>query len=184
MGMRRLTPHDYRRMPWRNGGGTTMELAVEPGSSSRFLHRVSVADVASDGPFSRFEGYDRHIMLLEGAGMALDCGAEGRIDLADPFVPRRFSGDWDVYGTLVRGPVRDFNVIVDRTRATSSLEVRVLEAAWEIAEGAQWIVHVLEGSLEDADAGDTLIGHAATWLKPRRKTRVAIARVVPVVAPV
>src|SRR4051794_3397588 len=109
--LRRLTSSDYRRMPWRNGGGTTTELAIgllpdHLGDPERFLYRVSIADVAADGPFSRFEGYDRHIMLVSGAGMTIDCGAHGRLDLTAPFEPRAFSGDWDVTGTLVGGPVR------------------------------------------------------------------------------
>ena len=69
--MRHLTPADYRRMPWRNGGGVTTEIAIAPDGAGlvgeRFLYRVSIADVMSDGPFSRFEGYDRHIMLPAGA---------------------------------------------------------------------------------------------------------------------
>src|SRR3954463_8036751 len=77
-GMRILRSTEYRRMPWRNGGGTTTEIAIAPlpsASGDRFAHRVSIADVATDGPFSRFDGYERLIMLVEGAGMILDCGA-------------------------------------------------------------------------------------------------------------
>ncbi len=39
-----------------------------------FLWRVSIADVERDGPFSRFPGIDRTIVLLEGAGMRLRSG--------------------------------------------------------------------------------------------------------------
>ena len=169
--MRRLGASDYRRMPWRNGGGTTTELVVEGGE--RFLYRVSIADVASDGPFSRFEGYDRHIMLLDGAGMTLDCLAHGRIDLTVPRVPRSFSGDWDVTGSLVAGAVRDFNLIVDRARADASLEVLALVTAETLAvpPGATCIVHILEGD----GAGDTLVADAPFVLGP---ATVAVAKVV------
>lgn len=185
---RRLTPADYRKMPWRNGGGTTTELAISPegggGLAERFLYRVSIADVAADGPFSRFEGYDRHIMLVAGAGMSLDCGHHGRIDLRAPFEPRRFSGDWDVHGALVGGSVRDFNLIVDRARATSELEVRLVSAPETIACGAgtTCIIHILEGHLDEAAEGDTIVSEAPLPLVPRddasgRRVRVAIARV-------
>lgn len=168
-------------MPWRNGGGTTTEIAIVPEGAAlgeRFLYRVSIADVASDGPFSRFDGYDRHIVLLAGAGMTLDCGAHGRIALA-PLAPRSFSGDWDVAGALVAGPVRDFNVIVDRARATATLEVCAVEAAQPIdcGPGATCILHVIEGELDGADRGDTLIADAPFDLAPRRAARVALARV-------
>lgn len=187
--MRHLTPADYRRMPWRNGGGTTTELVVAPdgaaGSGARFHHRVSIADVASDGPFSRFDGYDRHIMLLDGAGMTLDCAGHGMIDLRTPFEPRVFSGDWDVRGTLVDGPVRDFNLIVDRARAAATLEVVVVERARTFAcpPGAACIVHVIEGYLTEANEGDTLVGDSSFELVPRGRARVAVATVVPLPEP-
>jgi environmental stress-induced protein Ves len=119
--MRRIHADSYVRMPWKNGGGTTTEILKAP-AEGRFDYRISVADVASDGPFSRFDGYDRHIMVLEGAGMTLDCGAHGTLSLA-PLTPVFFSGDWDVTGTLTSGPVRDFNVIVDRTKWRAEVEV-------------------------------------------------------------
>jgi uncharacterized protein len=180
--MRRLTPSDYRSMPWRNGGGTTTEILVEPRGTlavDRFLYRVSIADIASDGPFSRFEGYDRHIMLLSGAGMALDCGAHGRIDLQRAFAPRSFSGDWDVRGTLIAGPVRDFNFIVDRARASSSLGVRWLDAPESLGmeAGTVCIVYLIAGALVNAAEGDTIVADAPFDLVPNGTARVAIARV-------
>ncbi len=178
--MRRIVPAEYRQMPWRNGGGTTTEIVVAP-AEGRFVHRVSIADVAIDGPFSRFQGYDRHIMLLTGNGMRLECGPHGTIDLTAPLAPRPFSGDWDVQGTLVDGPVRDFNLIVDRSRATSSLEVCVVvdPVTLAVAPGTTCIVHVIDGALEGAAAGDTLVADAPLVLHPRAAARVAIARVVP-----
>jgi len=175
-------------MPWRNGGGTTTEILIAPEGTSvsgeRFLYRVSIADVASDGPFSRFDGYDRHIMLLGGAGMTLDCAAHGRIELHAPFEPHSFSGDWEVDGALVGGAVRDFNLMVDRARATSSLVAEVLEGPrWLPCEpGHVCIVHMIEGALAGADEGDTLVADGPLELVPRgtARVRVAIARIAPV----
>ena len=175
-------------MPWRNGGGSTTEITVAPEgaglSGERFLYRVSIADVASDGPFSRFDGYDRHIMLLDGAGMTIDCGAHGRIVLTKPCEPRAFSGDWDVVGTLVAGPVRDFNVIVDRARASATLVVRRVDSPQHVpcSPGTVCIVHVIEGELAGAAAGDTLVGDAPFELVPgpRGSARIALAHIVAV----
>lgn len=181
-------------MPWRNGGGITTEIAIahlagdplaplDPAAAEqqrRFLYRVSIADVASDGPFSRFGGYDRHIMLLEGAGMTIDCGAHGSIDLTRPLDPRTFSGDWDVVGALVAGPVRDFNLMVDRATASSSLEVRAFDRVESIAcpRGDTCVIHVLEGALEGASAGDTLVIEADVEITPRTQSpRVVIGRI-------
>lgn len=181
-------------MPWRNGGGTTTELLVEPGASGReglggreganerFLYRLSIADVACDGPFSRFEGYDRHIMLLSGRGMTLDAGPHGRIDLTTPLEPRSFSGDWDVNGVLVGGAVRDFNLIVDRSRARASLSVRRLVAEAEVVavpSGSTCIVHVLEGMLTDASTHETLVLDATHELVPHGAACVALALITP-----
>src|SRR5947209_7321114 len=110
-------------MPWKNGGGSTTEIAIFPEGSGvsgeRFQWRVSIADVVADGPFSRFPGYDRHIMVIEGAGMTLEVEDHGEIDLSRPFLPMSFSGDRDVQGRLNHGPVRDFNLIVARSFAQS-----------------------------------------------------------------
>jgi environmental stress-induced protein Ves len=183
--MRRLAKDGYRPMPWRNGGGTTTEILIAPEgatvASGRFLHRLSIADVATDGPFSRFEGYDRHIMLLSGAGMTLDCGQHGRIELRAPFEPHAFSGDWDVTGTLVAGPVRDLNLMVDRAAASSTFEVRELVSAESIdcELGTTCIAHVIDGELTGAACGDTLVAEAPFELVPLGAARIALARIVP-----
>ena len=67
---RLLRNADHRRMPWKNGGGETVEVIVHPegASLSDFGWRVSMATVASDGPFSVFPGIDRTIVVVEGAG--------------------------------------------------------------------------------------------------------------------
>lgn len=157
--MRLIRSSEYRVMPWKNGGGTTNEILVEPGAGDRYRYRVSIADVASDGPFSRFDGYDRHIVLLEGAGMTLDAGANGRIELL-PFVPHAFSGDWDVTGRLKDGPVRDFNLIVDRSYATASLDVEI--------------------SPEPIDEDHTLAGESELRFSHAATGRILVARIRPV----
>ena len=121
---RLLTPADYRTMPWKNGGGRTTEIAAFPPGATldTFLWRVSLADVACDGPFSPFPGIDRTIVLLDGAGMRLREGPRD-VELTTPFVPHDFSGDEGIDCTLVAGPVRDFNVMFRRGRARGSVVV-------------------------------------------------------------
>jgi environmental stress-induced protein Ves len=170
-------------MPWKNGGGTTTEIVVEPealGLGDRFLYRVSIADVEASGPFSRFDGYDRHIFLLDGDGMTLSCGEHGVIALRERMVPRSFPGEWDVRGTLVGGPVRDYNLIVDRARADSSLGVETLEApvTYACEPGTTVIVTVLDGVLAGlADRGDTVVIERPLVLVPTGSTRVVVSTV-------
>ena len=58
--MKLLGPADYKLMLWKNGRGTTRELAVSPADSALdgklFAWRVSIADVESDCEFSPFPG--------------------------------------------------------------------------------------------------------------------------------
>ncbi|MEQ1503720.1 MAG: HutD family protein, partial [Myxococcota bacterium] len=98
-------------IPWKNGGGVTHELVVE---GDPFVVRLSVAEVASDGPFSRFPGIDRTIVLLEGPGFRLrrDDGLE--VTLRDVGVPFAFHGEDAWSCTVLGGVVLDFNVMVDR----------------------------------------------------------------------
>jgi len=117
-GMRLLQPEDYRRMPWKNGLGITTEIAVSPMDAGleakSFDWRVSIANVEKDCRFSRFPGYDRSIMLIEGAGMELsfDSCPSQRID--QPQKPYRFKGESQTYCHLLDGLVRDFNVMSAR----------------------------------------------------------------------
>ncbi|NYH19335.1 HutD/Ves family protein [Paraburkholderia bryophila] len=69
---------DLVAAPWKNGGGVTREVAAVPEQAGLdcFVWRVSIADVAQAGPFSRFAGIDRTLVLLSGAGMLLDEIAE------------------------------------------------------------------------------------------------------------
>ena len=77
---------DHRRMPWKNGGGETVEVIVHPegASLSDFGWRVSMATVASDGPFSVFPGIDRTLAVLSGEGMDLSIEGLGDRLLTPP----------------------------------------------------------------------------------------------------
>ena len=141
--VRLLTPADYRSMRWKNGGGRTTEIAAYPPDAAidAFSWRVSIADVASDGPFSRFPGVDRTIVLLEGTGMRLTGGGR-ETELCTPFEPFRFSGDDAVDCTLIAGPVRDFNAMFRRRDARGS-------------------VAVIRGDRSEAATGDVVLAYAA-----------------------
>ena len=66
------SPEDFQTLPWRNGLGSTVELISEIlEGHEAFSWRLSIASVANDGPFSDFSGYDRTLLLLEGAGITL-----------------------------------------------------------------------------------------------------------------
>jgi environmental stress-induced protein Ves len=148
-GMHRfLQPADYTRMSWRNGGGRTTEIASHPAGAAldAFDWRVSIADVAKDGPFSIFAGIDRTIVLLGGAGMRLSGGGNA-VDLRAPYEPYAFSGDDSIGCTLVAGPVRDFNLMLRRGRAHGRLIV-VRDAGARIAPARFRVCYAAAGALE------------------------------------
>ncbi|MGH8378655.1 MAG: HutD/Ves family protein [Gammaproteobacteria bacterium] len=126
-GIRLLQPVDYRRMPWKNGRGWTTEIAVFPADAGLtgkpFDWRVSLAEVETDGEFSAFPGYDRTIMLTEGAGMELsfDSAPVKRIERRHQLFS--FKGEWKTRCRLLNGPVRDFNVMSARAKFTHTCEV-------------------------------------------------------------
>ncbi len=125
--MKLLGPADYKSMLWKNGRGTTRELAVSPADSALngkpFAWRVSIADVESDCEFSTFPGYDRSLILTEGAGMELVFDAAPAVEIRDRYTPVRFSGDWHARCRLLNAGVRDFNVMTVRAQLSHTCEV-------------------------------------------------------------
>lgn len=114
-------------MPWRNGGGTTLEVARSPegGDPADFDWRVSFAHVDADGPFSAFPGIDRVITLVDGDDMTLTLVGPGsparRHDLR-PFEPFAFAGEDEVECHVGR-PTVDLNLMTHRGRCRGSVRV-------------------------------------------------------------
>lgn len=143
-----LRSSDYHRMPWKNGGGTTTEIWKAISPDGEMLWRLSIADVASDGPFSEFPGIDRWIMLIEGNGMELTIDGQVR-RIADPFEPFAFSGDARTDCHLLAGPIRDFNLMMARSYASGGLRISriVANETLPLAENIG-ALHVLSGRIE------------------------------------
>jgi environmental stress-induced protein Ves len=123
-------------MPWKNGGGTTQEIASWPQGAplDSFGWRVSIATIAAAGPFSVFAGVDRSITLLEGDGVRLftqDGRVEHRLDV--PHRPFAFSGDDVIDCTLLGGASNDFNVMTRRGQWRADVQVLVHASAIEAA---------------------------------------------------
>lgn len=141
-------------VPWKNGGGTTRNLAVVPEGAGfdDFLWRVSIADVHESGPFSRFPGVDRIIVLLEGEGMTLHDSEGGVYLLTNPFVPRAFPGEASIDARLIDGPTTDFNVMLRRGSAHATVEV--WHTSGTLPAGAdETLLYCAQGSCEVAPGG-------------------------------
>ncbi|NTE54565.1 HutD family protein [Agrobacterium tumefaciens] len=121
-----LRASDYKRMPWKNGGGETVEIAVFPPAASvnDFDWRISMATVASDGPFSIFPGIDRTLSILQGNGMALSIAATDPLLLTMESDPLPFPADVPVNATLPAGPITDLNVMTRRSTFRHTVQRR------------------------------------------------------------
>jgi environmental stress-induced protein Ves len=146
----RLIPRrDFRAMPWRNGGGTTWEIArgrLDDTSDGDWHWRFSLAEIAADGPFSVFPQIDRWLVMVAGEGIALtiDGAAPRRLHRGDDI---QFPGEADIGCALLAGPTRDLNLMVDRrvARLVPGGEERRIAA---VADGVTLLYALEEVGLE------------------------------------
>ena len=134
--------------PWKNGGGSTTEIAIAPQGASfdKFDWRISLATIAASGPFSSFAGVDRTLALVSGPGVQLDIGEDARFHLCEDSPIVEFSGDLPVHATLGSAPTTDFNVMTRRSRCHHRLGRRALEGVSEFApRGDVTVLFLAEG---------------------------------------
>lgn len=119
-----ISQAEYKRMPWKNGLGETLEIQrYEDEIGLRF--RISQASVVEDGVFSDFSGLHRTLVLLSGGGMTLKHTSKNishtnvlsnRLDMA------RFSGGDETLATLTNGKIEDLNIMVRETDTQAKVE--------------------------------------------------------------
>ncbi len=115
---------DYLRMPWKNGLGETLEIAVHR-ENDEVQYRVSQAAVVEDGVFSDFSGLHRTLVLLQGQGMLLthQNGAKTYShDLKQPLAIANFAGGDITHATLTDGKIEDLNIMTREDKVTSTVE--------------------------------------------------------------
>jgi uncharacterized protein len=140
--MRRLAVSSYQTVPWKNGGGLTREIATHSDAKG-LIWRLSLADVTSDAPYSRFPGYHRILTVVTGGGtQLLDADNVVRID-ALPYEPVPFSGDQFLQGRLGAGPIQNFNVIFDPKRILARVLIIETGLDMDVPSGAQAAVFCL-----------------------------------------
>lgn len=146
--MRILRAADYRVMPWKNGGGTTTEIAVFPDGAGLddFDWRISMAKVETSGPFSSFAGIDRTLSVLGGEGIVLNIAGQPTARLTAASAPLAFPGDVPTGAALIGGPIADLNVMTRRGRMTHRVERRPLSGEIRIAPRADTTLILAVGS--------------------------------------
>lgn len=126
--MKILRAADHKRMPWKNGRGETVEIAVFPANATvdTFDWRISLARVAEDGPFSIFPGIDRTLSVIEGGGLELSVDGREPSLLGPSSLPYRFPADVATEARLTDGTIVDFNVMSRRETANHHVERHAL----------------------------------------------------------
>ena len=142
-----LSPHDYRRIPWKNGRG---ELVVIDSEGSQSWQNMGVAwhfgrtAIAEEGPFSDYTGYERLQVVTKGAGLVL-LAPDAAIDLRTPMRPQRYDGATPIRTLLEQGPVEVVNLIANRARF--DIELRVCAAGGELlCKRGQHVVYAPVGA--------------------------------------
>lgn len=178
----KLIPADaMRRMPWKNGGGVTTEIAIVPAGATldTFDWRVSTAQVDAAGPFSRFVGMDRSLAVIAGGRLTMHRADADAVMLAPGEAPVRFPGEAQVHATL-DAPLSDFNVMTRRDAWAHHAEAIALAAGERrslprVHPGMQWLVYCVHGAL--SIGADDVPQGAAVWLDAEGDPDMLVARV-------
>ncbi len=133
-----LDPAGYRRTPWKNGGGVTVDI-VEHEDAWRFGR----TPITTPGPFSDYSGFDRAQVLVAGHGLVLQTPT-GEIDVRTPLKPVAFAGEMPIVSCLEAGPVEVVNLIGNRAKVRIDLQVLQAGAALGRSAGTH-IVYAAQG---------------------------------------
>lgn len=113
----------YRKMPWRNGRGFTLEIAREPATGEDFAWRLSLADIEADGEFSAYPGYRRALVLVAGKSLHLRFREHGERLLDPSRRGARFEGNWQTHCAVPKGRCTDLSLIVRKGLAAAPASV-------------------------------------------------------------
>ena len=159
--MRIIRAADCRRMPWKNGGGETVEIAISPEGAGLddFDWRLSMARVEGDGPFSLFTGVDRTLAVLEGEGLALAVGRQDPVRLTDCSAPFSFPADMETSSSLIAGPITDLNMMTRRGRVVHSMRRLTVNGTFDVTSTArELLLFCRSGNFGIEVAGNLVLG--------------------------
>lgn len=136
-----LDPAHYRRTPWKNGGGVTIDIAgayrpdAAPGGWDGMLWRFGRTRIERPGPFSHLAGFERLLAVIDGQGLVLHPRGRPPLDARRPFHPVRFAGEWPIVSELTAGPVGVLNLLADRSRYAIDMTFPAADAPHAVAAG-------------------------------------------------
>jgi environmental stress-induced protein Ves len=137
----------YRRMPWRNGRGFTLEITREPAEGEDFDWRLSLADIDQDGEFSAYPGYRRALVLIAGKDLRLKFRGHGGRSLGPAKRGVRFEGEWKTHCAIPQGRCTDLSLIVRRGAGRPASAVRAPRMLRVKSSGHMVLAKDLHGAL-------------------------------------
>ena len=145
--MQILAAETSRTMPWKNGLGSTLELATDaPRADDAWSWRLSIADVPSRAACSTFVGISRVLLVLDGDGLLLE-RAHGTDAVPMIGSGLRFEGEESIVCAPIGSCVRDVNLMFDRSRWDGVL--RLARETPAAISGDVVLVHVPQSSCND-----------------------------------
>jgi environmental stress-induced protein Ves len=150
---------DVPATPWKNGGGVTRDLVTWPAADG-WRVRISVAEIARDGPFSDYPGVARWFGVLKGAGVELDFGGHvTRLTRND--APIHFDGAAAPGCRLIDGPTLDLNLML--RGVTGGMQIADDGLAWAPHATRCGLFTAVAGQCEADGASHALPAYALAW---------------------
>jgi uncharacterized protein len=144
----------YKPMPWKNGGGTSLEIAASGTEGLPFDWRLSLALVERDCAFSAYEGYERCTSLVEGAGFELRAPDGATLSFDRPGQVHHYDGSVPWHCQLHGGASWDCNLIAKRGLGARMASRVVGARPVSVGDGATMACIVtLQGPLEVLTTG-------------------------------
>lgn len=158
-------------VPWRNGHGTSRDIATHRDPAGALLWQVSIADLVHGAPFSHYPDCDRIFTPIEGDPPPELAFHGGPFEPCPLLVPKAFSGDWPTL-SRIPAPGRAFNAVVDRRHHTAAVRVVHLAPgdAVPLPDALTIVLHCLTGRLVapglQVGPGDSLVGSDLSFTAP------------------
>ncbi|KAI8608127.1 RmlC-like cupin domain-containing protein [Chytriomyces sp. MP71] len=162
--MRIQRSDEHKPMPWKNGKGTTLEIATgaHDTATGDWGWRLSAASVVEDGPFSAFPGIDRFLTVYEGGPLLLmHEGTESERELRK-FGVAAFKGDGATIARVPIEPVKDLGLMFVRGRVNGGM---IVIAAMDAYVDCDHLVALTSGVMVEVGAERVELGLLDTLLE-------------------
>lgn len=175
--------------PWKNGGGTAVDLVVSPEDASvdDFEWRINIATIARSGPFSNYPEIDRDFRVLDGGELELDVDGTRQLLVAGG-ASCRFPGDRPTYARLLDEsiPCRAFNVLTRRGLFTCDVSELVIGMTEHLDPGTDVLAGIVRSGSVEVTMGteperlgslDTFVAFEPVTLQADAQATVLLVRI-------